>query len=317
MRIVRKAAYALAVLALAGSLSACGGDGDSHESKAVDQGGGGRAPAATDGGLRQEGRAQEGAPGRPRNRRAPNSPPVNGREVVHMASLRVKANDVEAAAAKAKQLVTAVGGYVERESSSTDPARSEIALKIPATQYTGVLNQLATQLGKKLSLTQEAEDVTGEVADVQARVRSAEATLASFRKLLERANSVSEIINIENEIAEREADLEALQAREKTLKHRTAFATVTVTVVSEVTRPTEDDDRGGFVGALDDGWDAFTAFLGGIAVLAGWLLPFLVAATLLAVPVVLFRPRLRTHFGTARTRFRRTKPTEEAPPPST
>ncbi|RFS82795.1 DUF4349 domain-containing protein [Actinomadura spongiicola] len=314
MRIVRNAAYALTVLALAGTLSACAGDdGGSNESKAVDHGG--RAPAATSDGLRQE-----GAPAAPRTRKTPNAPLDNGREVVHTAGLRVRADDVEASAAKAKQLVTAVGGYVERESSSSDPARSEIALKIPAAQYTAVLNQLATQLGKKLSLTQEAEDVTGEVADVQARVRSAEATLVSFRKLLERANSVSEIINIENEIAEREADLEALQAREKTLSNRTAYATVTVTLVSEITPPAEDDERDGFVGALQDGWNAFTAFLGGIAVLVGWLLPFLVTAILLAVPAVVFRRRLRARFRTFTTRFRHTNPTEEAPqppPPST
>ncbi|NED58087.1 DUF4349 domain-containing protein, partial [Micromonospora aurantiaca] len=77
-------------------------------------------------------------------------------------------------------LATSAGGYVEQESSSSDPARSQITLKIPSDRYSGVLDQLSTQLGTKLSLSQEAEDVTGEVADVDARVRSAKATLESF-----------------------------------------------------------------------------------------------------------------------------------------
>src|SRR5690606_25249238 len=146
---------------------------------------------------------------------------------------RVQAGDVEDAAAKAKQMTASAGGYVEQESSSSDPARSQITLKIPADRYTDVLDQLSTRLGTKISLSQEAEDVTGEVADVDARVRSAKATLESFRKLLGRADSVGEVIQVEQEIARREADLEALQARQNSLKHRTRYATVTVTLVAK------------------------------------------------------------------------------------
>ncbi|TDB84121.1 DUF4349 domain-containing protein [Actinomadura sp. KC216] len=290
VRNVRQVAYVMVVLLLAGTLAACsGGGGDSGgESRAVDKGGGAAAPEARTGAGRN---AEPGA------RTTPQAPLAGAREVVHTARLRVRADDVDASATKAKQMVAAVGGYVERESSSTDPARSEITLKIPTPRYTDLLNQLSTQLGAKLSLTQEAEDVTGEVADVAARVRSAEATLASFRKLLERANSVSEIINVEQEIAERESDLEALQAREKALKSSTQYATVTVMLVTKITPPEEKDDEGGFVDALGDGWNAFAAFLGGIAILLAWLLPFLVLAAVIATPVVMFRHRLRARFG--------------------
>src|SRR5690606_25346613 len=159
------------------------------------------------------------------------APLAQAREVVHSAQLHVRADDVESSAAKAKQMVTGAGGYVEHESSQSRPPRSEITLKIPGDRYTEVLNRLGTELGTKISLTQQAEDVTGEVADVDARVRSAEAALASLRKLYGRADSIDEILRLENEIAEREADLEALQARQKSLKHRTEFATVTVTLL--------------------------------------------------------------------------------------
>jgi hypothetical protein len=315
MRIVRNAAYVLAALSVAGTLTACSGsDHGTSESGAADRGGAAVAPAtpSSAGGTGAGGADQQNG-----TRKAPRAPLTTAREVVHTATLRVRAGDVESSAAKAKQLVTAAGGYVEKESTSSDPSRSEIALKIPVARYPDVLNALATRLGTKLSLTQEAEDVTGEVADVAARVRSAEATLASFRKLLDKAGSVSEIISIENEIAEREADLEALQAREKTLRSSTALATVTVTLVSKAPPPTkEDDDRGGFVGALGDGWHAFTAFLGGLAVLLGWLLPFLGAAALLALPAVIFRRRLRATFEAAADRWSGRPKRPQAPPPT-
>ncbi|MFI0371260.1 DUF4349 domain-containing protein [Actinomadura sp. 1N219] len=306
VRNVRQVAYVMVVLLLAGTLAACssGGSDGGSESKAVDKGGAG-APE------RQTGTGGRNA--EPGSRTTPQAPLAGAREVVHTARLRVRAGDVDASATKAKQMVAAAGGYVERESSSSDPARSEIALKIPTPRYTDMLNQLSTQLGTKLSLTQEAEDVTGEVADVEARVRSAEATLASFRKLLERANSVSEIINIEQEIAERESDLEALQAREKALKSSTQYATVTVTLESKPAQAKEKDDDDGFVDALGDGWDAFAAFAGGVAVLFAWLLPFLILAAVIAVPVVAFRHRLRKRFGIG---ARPPAPRRPGPPPA-
>lgn len=309
MRIVRNTTCALVVLLLAGVLAACGGGDHSGSSETVDRGGA-AAPAPS------RARNQAGAAGETGDRKTakgPQAPLPAGREVVHTASLRVRAGDVEAAATKAKQLVSAAGGYVERESSSSDPARSEIALKIPTDRYTDVLNGLSTQLGTKLSLSQEAEDVTGEVADVDARVRSAKAALESFRKLLDRANTVGEVINVEQEIAERESDLEALQARQNSLKHRTQYATVTVTLVTKAPAPKKDEDRSGFVGGLQNGWDAFTAFVGGLATVVGWLLPFLVTAAAIAFPLLAFRNRLRDRFGGLLGGRRKPAP---APPPA-
>ncbi|MFC4051942.1 DUF4349 domain-containing protein [Actinomadura syzygii] len=300
--------HVVAVLLVAGTLAACGGGGDSGGgSESADRGVAGapaapsaeRAPAGGTAGGTGNGTAG-GRTGERGGSPRPQAPLDAGREVVHTARLQVRAKDVDASATKAKQLVGAVGGYVERESSSTDPARSEITLKIPVARYGEVLDQLGTQLGSKLSLTQEAEDVTGEVADVEARVRSARATLDTYRKLLGRASSITEIMNIENEIAGREADLEALQARQKALKNRTQFATVTVLLVGESVPAGKKDERGGFVGALGDGWHALTAFAGGVAVLLGWLLPFLVAAAVLGVPALVFRRRLRARFGRRR-----------------
>ncbi|MER7544946.1 DUF4349 domain-containing protein [Spirillospora sp. NPDC127506] len=307
MRNVRNVTCALVVLLLAGVLAACGGgDRSSGSSEAADRGIG-PAPAATRneaapaggaaGGNAAGGNAAGGNAAGGKTAKKPQAPLPTGREVVHTARLRVQAGDVEDAAAKAKQMTASAGGYVEQESSSSDPARSQITLKIPADRYTDVLDQLSTRLGTKISLSQEAEDVTGEVADVDARVRSAKATLESFRKLLGRADSVGEVIQVEQEIARREADLEALQARQNSLKHRTRYATVTVTLVAKAAAPEKDDERGGFIGGLQDGWHAFTAFIGGVATVLGWLLPFLVLAAALGWPLLAFRRRIRGRFG--------------------
>ncbi|QKG20827.1 DUF4349 domain-containing protein [Actinomadura verrucosospora] len=295
-RSVRKVPYALIVFLLAGllggTLAACGGGGGGGSSDSA-QGGaphGAAAPAATSGGAEALKKRASGAGGSGRTAAQPPLPA--GRAVVYTATMRIRAKDVDASATRAKQLVSAAGGYVEHESGSSAPAASTITLKIPSDRYAGVLDQLSRQLGTKLSLSQQADDVTGEVADVDSRVRSAKAALASFRKLLDKATTVGEVIDVEQEIASREADLESLQARQKALSQSTQYATVTVSLEAQAA-PARHHDRGGFVGALGDGWHAFTAFLGGAAVVLGWLLPFLVTAAIITAPVVAYRNRRR------------------------
>ncbi|MBE1537610.1 DUF4349 domain-containing protein [Actinomadura algeriensis] len=294
----------LVTLLLAGLLAGCSGGSDSGGSsraeapaEARDQGTTGQGGAAPqkerstangeEGGG--DGSGSEGARGSDAK-----LPAARSRAVVYTSELRVRADDVEQAASRAKQLTTAAGGYVGRESAASSPPRAEVTLRVPADRYAELLARLSSELGEKLSLNQEAEDVTAEVADVESRVRSAEATLASFRKLLERAGSLDEIMRLEDEISERESDLEALQARHKALQESTSYATLTVTVVGKAApREEPKEEQGGFIGGLKDGWDAFSSFVGGLAVILGWLLPFLIALAVLAVPVFLLRHRLR------------------------
>ncbi|WP_067457945.1 DUF4349 domain-containing protein [Actinomadura macra] len=298
MRIVgsiRYVACALIVLLLAGGLAACS-SGSSNESSSTKESTGGSGDTAS---ASRNGAAAPQAPAyrSPKDGGGPAEAKVPlpaARSVVYTATLRVRADDVDASATKAKQQVAAAGGYVEQETGSSSPPSSTLRLKIPADRYAGVLARLSTDLGTKRSLSQQAEDVTGEVADVDSRVRSAQAALASFRKLLDKAKTVGEVINVEQEIASREADLESLQARQKSLQESTRYATLTVELEAR-SQPTEEknDDGGGFMGGLKDGWDAFTAFIGGIATVLGWLLPFLVAATVIGLPLAAVRRRMR------------------------
>jgi hypothetical protein len=284
-RTVRHATCVLVALLLAGSLAACGGSGDSSESAAgvPDRAPGGIAGGAA--GNRTGGTQSQAGAGA-------QEAPAAARTVVYTASLRVRAGNVDQAAAKAKQLTLAAGGYVENESSRSGSSAT-IALKIPSDRYPTVLNDLA-RLGTRLSLSQKAEDVTREVADVDSRVRSAQATLESFRKLLDRTRTVEEIISVEEKISERQAELEALQARQKALQHSTRYATATLTLVGPLKAAKDvDEDDDGFLSGLKNGWEDFTTFMSGLAVIVGWLLPFLGLAAVIALPVTLVWRRIQ------------------------
>ena len=119
--------------------------------------------------------------------------------VIYTASLTVRAGDVRAAAARAARLAGAAGGYVSSETarfSHRHPADGtiRIQLKIPVASYQATLAALSAQLGTRLSLSQQAQDVTQTVADVTSRVASAQAAIAQLRRLLARAGTVSSLL---------------------------------------------------------------------------------------------------------------------------
>ncbi|MFE6309047.1 DUF4349 domain-containing protein [Nocardiopsis sp. NPDC057823] len=210
---------------------------------------------------------------------------VADRSLIHIADLTVRVDDVAEAAQEAKELAAASGGHVASESLSTPTGgtpEAYLTLRIPNEGYEGALEDLAG-LGDRSDLNRSVEDVTGEVADVESRIESAETALETLRGYLQEADDVDELLRVEREIQDRQAELEAFQARLKTLEDQTTLSTVNLTLVPPQTYIEEpSEDSIGFLGGLERGWRALVSVFEGLAVALGWLLPF---AVVLAVPV--------------------------------
>jgi uncharacterized protein DUF4349 len=204
---------------------------------------------------------------------------------------------VAAPADRAEQIAIAAGGLVfaDERSAGAHPVAT-VTLKVPGAALGGVVDKLAA-LGKEKSRDSSTQDVTGAVADVDSRVRSARAGIAQLRVLFDRAVKIGDLIALENELSQREADLEALEAKQRALDAQTSMATVTLqltTAAAPAVVHHKHDDATGFVGGLQRGWRAFQTATGALATAAGAVLPFLVLALLVAAGVVGVRRRTRT-----------------------
>ena len=182
----------------------------------------------------------------------------------------------------------------------TTYASSTTTLRVDNDKADALIADLG-KLGTVLSSTRTSDDITAQRADVDARVRNAQASLARVRALMSKATSVGDVVTLEGELSRREADLEALQARQRTFADQSAQATVTVQLVS-TDAPTTVDHGTGFVAGLKAGWEAFTAAMVGALTVLGALLPFAVVL----VPLVLL----------VRWWVRRRTPRHPAPVPS-
>jgi hypothetical protein len=233
------------------------------------------------------------------------------RSIVVVAATTVRVDDVAAATDRLGTLIAGAGGRIETQQVTRGGGKSEIPCidgadcYVPVPGYAGSTTTVrvdpaavdgllrgAAALGTVESGSRSSSDVTAEVADVDARVSSAEASLARVRTLLARAETISDVVALESELARRQADLEALQARQRVLADQTAEATVTIALV-ERDAPLADESATGFVAGLRTGWDAFTsAMVVGLTAL-GAVLPFAVLAALVALAVWLAVRRTR------------------------
>ncbi len=291
------AALLLAVtLALAGCGASGDDDGDKSSGSGGDRAAGAQAsqgPGDDSAALRDEGgadgdRAEGGkkrAGGDARNPSGPLRPADT--HVIRTASLTVRVKDVPKALERARTAAEGAGGLVGDESTDRDRRghdRSRVVLRVPQDRYEQVLSDLAGT-GKLISRNAKAEDVTEEVVDVESRIRTQRASVARVRALMDKATKISDIVSLEGELSGRQADLEALLARQSSLKDRTTMATITLTLSEspETGADSKEDEGPTFAGALSGGWGAFVTMLGWLAVALAAALPFAAVAALLVL----------------------------------
>jgi hypothetical protein len=289
----RFTAVAAGVVLAAVALAGCSGGGNESSSTAgsavapeysgpQDKGG----PAADTPAGQGSAEEKAGAPAQPDLTRA----------IVKTGSLTVEHADVDKQRQAAISVVTSLRGQVASEDTGSDNdgriTRANLVLKVPTPSYETAIQRLS-ELGTRTAIHQESSDVTEQVVDVDSRIASQRASLERMRALLAKASTIAEIVSVESELTRREADLEALLAKQKALSGQTELATLSLVIVEPGKAPVEENDDKGFLAGLKGGWNAFTATFFALATAVGALLPFLIALALIAVPLWRYRHRIR------------------------
>jgi hypothetical protein len=218
---------------------------------------------------------------------APRSPAV-----ISTGSITIESKDVAKARFDLGKVVDTLGGTIADEkttaSSGGDVRLSRLVLRIPSEEFDRAMTDLAG-LGEVTAATRKAEDVTTEVIDTEARIRAQEQSLERVEVLLARAQSIRDIVNIESQLTRRQATLDSLKSQLAWLEDQTSLATLTVYLEAapepKPAAKADDEDRTAFLAGLSGGWDALTALGGGLARVAGALLPFAVAGLVLGLPL--------------------------------
>ncbi len=158
-----------------------------------------------------------------------------GRDIVFTATIGVEVADVAAAGTEARDAVTAIGGIVFGESTSTvGSPRTVLTFKVQPDDFDKALAAIA-RIGDLVNQQVSADDVTDRIVDLQSRVTTAEASVARLRALLDRAGDINALANLENQLLQRETQLEQLRGQLRTINDQVALATITLTITQAPT----------------------------------------------------------------------------------
>ncbi|MGP3689071.1 DUF4349 domain-containing protein [Streptomyces sp. IBSNAI002] len=296
----RSAVALAAALSLAGALTltGCGAAGESRDSAndkaAVAPAEGNKAPEGAPGAAAAPAPAATGGAPAGKNGQQPVTVRPN---VIRTATLGIETEEVQKTLSAARTAADGAGGYVGNESTKRGEdgrMTSTLTLRVPGERYDAVLGAMEGS-GKLLHRKVEAQDVTEKVADIGSRVASQQASVARVREMMGKASALSEVVMLESELSRRQSDLESLLAQQTALKDQTSLGTITLEVSEPPAKPVVEEKKEKdptFLGALRGGWEVFTQLVRYLTVAVGALLPFAVAAALLALGFRLYR-RLR------------------------
>ncbi len=200
------------------------------------------------------------------------------RAQIKTARIALRSVKVGAVVASIEQVAASEGGFIDSEDTETDThgiaQSSSITLRVPVGSFENTVDEVS-QLGQLSSKKTTTQDVTGQVADVASRVNSAKDSIAQLRVLFNRATKLGDIITLESQLSSREADLEALEAQQRALTDQTSLSTIAVLVTrppAPAPAPTTHKTAG-FVGGLNQGWDALVTTFAAVAHALGAVLP--------------------------------------------
>lgn len=221
---------------------------------------------------------------------------VIDRSIIRTAYIAVRVDAVDTAVREVHELTDAAGGIVvgENLTGTEGDAYATVTAQVPADALDAYLERLRG-LGSVDSLDVTAQDVTTQVVDLDARIAALETSIERLTTLMSDATRVEDLLAAEAELSRRQAEVDSLVAQRTYLAEQVAMSTVTVSL-TPVT-PIADLQTPGFWSGLQSGWSAFASLLGFAITALGFLVPFLIVAAIIAVPVtiVLVRRSRRAH----------------------
>lgn len=212
-----------------------------------------------------------------------------GPRIITTVQLTVTVDKPIEAADDAARIVDRAGGTVanrsERAASESEPGSAQLTLRIPSAKVTATLEELKA-LGVPRNTAIDSTDVTAQSEDLDARIAALRTSVDRLLDLMSKADSTDALIQIESALSDRQANLESLEAQKRNLDDQVQLSTVTLYLVSEKDTPAETPDT--FWTGLVAGWSAFVGFVGTALVVLGVLVPWLIAAGIVAAIVLVW-----------------------------
>lgn len=157
-----------------------------------------------------------------------------GRLLIKAATLKMEAEDPEAAANEISTIVKSYGGYIARLSISGEEEKSAVmTVMVPESAFYDALNTIR-KVGKTISEEVNVRDVTEQHIDLEARLRNLRAEEEWLLAAVDKAESVQDLIVIEKELWRVRGEIERIEAQLKNLERMISYSTISIWIKAPV-----------------------------------------------------------------------------------
>ena len=234
------------------------------------------------------------------------------RHVVYVADIDLEVNSFADFRKCLPQLVEKCGGYISnvtidqyQSRNAKDSVRSgEWKLKIKSTSFEKFVSELST-VGLVTRHHQTAEDMTVDYVDLNARIVNKKRMESRVLELInESKRSLSEVVSLEKELSRIRGEIERMEGRLNLIRNRTEYATLTLTATEHAVQVAAVVPFGKRVaGAWNQSTKLLESVLSSMAVVAIYMLPWLVVFTVFVLPLILLIRWYRLRMHAARHRL--------------
>jgi hypothetical protein len=148
-------------------------------------------------------------------------------------SARVEVQNLDVSIVDAQELASAANGFVagsELNEGREGERTASLILRLPSDSFQSVLDGLSA-LGRVLSVSLYAEDVSREYLDVETRLTVGEETVSRLRDLASRGGTLEDMLAAERELGRALTELESLKGQLRFYDQRVAESDLRVTLV--------------------------------------------------------------------------------------
>lgn len=163
----------------------------------------------------------------------PGAAPVPGdteQKIIRTADIRLEVVNVSASARDVQEVAVRYEGMVQSSSvyaGSQNRYSGTVVIRVPAERFDPVL-EIIHGMGKVLSSSVSATDVTEEYVDLVAQRNALANQLIQYNRLLTKGENVSEILEVQREIERVQVELDRIDGRMRYLDSRTSYSTITI-----------------------------------------------------------------------------------------
>lgn len=150
------------------------------------------------------------------------------RKIVRRANVRVRVDNLETAEISINDLMEKYGAYASWTNADENSLRYTI--RVPQAVFRDFLAGTAG-MGKVISRSESAEDVTLRYYDLEGRLNTSKELLKTFQSYLGKAKNIDEILSVERRIAELQSEIDRTGRDLRGLENDVDYSTVELAIL--------------------------------------------------------------------------------------